>query len=86
MIGNPPSGVKDTGSIHHQETKIPCAAGQLSPYATTGEAHEPAMEPTCCRVHGLQQKHAQLEKAMCHNEELAQPKLKKKLGCLYLFK
>ena len=62
VIENPPSGVKDTGSIHDQETKIPCASGQLSPYITSTEHTCPGAissqlernlgtttkDPTCC--------------------------------------
>ena len=58
VIENPPSGVKDTGSIHDQETKIPCASGRLSPHAITREVHEPqllsssALEPMLCNKSG----------------------------------
>ena len=35
------------GSIPGQKTKIPHAAGQLSPCTTT---HTPQREPTCCKL------------------------------------
>ena len=37
MVKNPPSNAGDTGSIPGQGTKIPHAAGQLSPRAITTE-------------------------------------------------
>ena len=37
MVKNPPSNVGDVGSIPGRGTKIPHAAGQLSPSATTRE-------------------------------------------------
>ena len=37
MLKNPPSNAGDVGSIPDQGTKIPHAAGQLSPRATTTE-------------------------------------------------
>ena len=37
MVKNPPSNAGDAGSIPGQGTKIPHAAGQLSPRATTIE-------------------------------------------------
>ena len=40
VVKNPPSNAGDAGSIPGRGTKIPCAAGQLSPRAaTTGPAH-----------------------------------------------
>ena len=54
MVKNPPSSAGDAGSIPGQRTKIPHAAGQLSPCAATTElarlnerAHvPPTTEPT----------------------------------------
>ena len=44
MVKNPPSNAGDAGSIPGQGTKIPHAAGQLSPSATTTEpAHSRAI-------------------------------------------
>ena len=40
VVKNPPYNAGDTGSIPGQRTKIPHAAGQLSPCATT-RAHTP---------------------------------------------
>ena len=37
VVKNPPSNAGDTGSIPDGGTKIPHAAGQLSPHATTTE-------------------------------------------------
>ena len=37
VVKNPPSNAGDAGSIPSQGTKIPCAAGQLSPRAATTE-------------------------------------------------
>ena len=37
MVKNPPSNARNTGSIPGQGTKIPHAAGQLSPCTTTTE-------------------------------------------------
>ena len=54
MVKNPPSNAGDVGSIPGERTKIPYAAGQLSPRATTTEpappvAQEPQQEkPVCC--------------------------------------
>ena len=36
-VKNPPSNGGDSGSVPGQETKIPCAAGPLSLWATTTE-------------------------------------------------
>ena len=55
VVKNPPSNSGDTGSIPSWGTKIPHAAGQLSPRATTIDlmrlnkrAHVPqTTEPTC---------------------------------------
>ena len=49
VVKNPPANAEDTGSIPGRGTKIPHAAGQLSPRATTTEpvcsgAHEPQLE------------------------------------------
>ena len=38
VVKNPPSSAGDTGSAPGQETKIPRAAGQLSPCSTTPES------------------------------------------------
>ena len=35
MVTNPPCNARDTGSVPGWETKIPHAAEQLSPHATT---------------------------------------------------
>ena len=48
VVKNPPSSAADAGSIPGRGTKIPRAAGQLSPRATTTELvclHERAREP-----------------------------------------
>ena len=37
VVKNPPYNAGDAGSIHDWGTKIPHAAGQLSPCATTSE-------------------------------------------------
>ena len=37
VVKNPPSNTGDVGSIPGRGTKIPRAAGQLSPHATTTE-------------------------------------------------
>ena len=39
MVKNPPSNAGDVGSIPGRGTKIPHAAGQLSPHATNYRAH-----------------------------------------------
>ena len=44
MVKNPLSNAGDTGSILGRGTKIPHAAGQLSPHAATTEPG--ALEPT----------------------------------------
>ena len=49
MVKNPPYDAGDVGSIPGWETKIPHAAGQLSPRATT-------TEPTCSGAHAPQLK------------------------------
>ena len=41
MVKNPPSNAGDAGSIPGRGAKIPHAAGQLSPHAST-------REPACC--------------------------------------
>ena len=59
VVKNPPSNAGDTGSIPGGGTKIPHAAGQLSPCVTTTEltclnerAHlPPTTEPTHARAH-----------------------------------
>ena len=38
MVKNPPSNAEDAGSIPGQGTKIPYAAGQLSPCTATAES------------------------------------------------
>ena len=43
VVKNPPYNAGDAGSIPGQGTKIPHAAGQLSPRATTAE-------PVCCKL------------------------------------
>ena len=48
MVNNPPSNAGDAGSIPGQGTKIPHAAGQLNPRATTTDLarlNERAREP-----------------------------------------
>ena len=37
MVENPSYNAGDSGLIPGQETKIPCAAGQLSPHPVTTE-------------------------------------------------
>ena len=59
MVKNPPSNAGDAGSIPGQGTKIPRAAGQLSPHTMTAElarlnerAHVPqTTEPTHSGTH-----------------------------------
>ena len=47
VVKNPPSNAADVGSIPGQGTKIPHAAGQLSPCATTTlSLHASMREPT----------------------------------------
>ena len=73
-VKNPPSNAGDAGSIPGQGTKIPHAAGQLSPHATT-------TEPMCSRAHV-----AQLERSPratrkdpeCRKEDPMQPNILKK--------
>ena len=57
MVKTPPCNAGDLGSISGRETKIPQAAEQLTPHATTTEAHTPQLEspraqhnkdPACC--------------------------------------
>ena len=54
VVKTPPSNAGDAGSIPGRGTKIPHAAGQLSPCTTTTEpvCHKlqspPALEPVCC--------------------------------------
>ena len=82
MVKNPPSNAWDAGPIPDWGTKIPHAAGQLSPRATTTElarlnerAHVPqTTEPTHpgARVPQLEREnlHATTrEKPTCHNKE-----------------
>ena len=53
VVNNLPSNEGDVGLIHGQETKIPCASGQLSPHARITEllpsgAHVPQLEGSPC--------------------------------------
>ena len=48
MLKNPPSNAGDVDSILDQGTKIPYAAGQLSPRATTREKPTCAMKIPAC--------------------------------------
>ena len=62
MVKNPPSNAGDAGSIPGRGTKIPHAAGQLSPHASTTElahsrAHVPQLESPCTTT----------TEPMCHN-------------------
>ena len=69
--------------IPGQETKIPHASEQLSPGGTTREARvrQPlrlcALEAMLCNWRSLPWA-ATREKPACHNEDLVQPKIKKK--------
>ena len=64
VVKNPPSNAGDAGSIPGRGTKIPHAAGQLSPHATT-------TEPAHCK---LQSPHApQLERANLHTTTREKP-------------
>ena len=87
MVKNPPYHARDAGWIPGQGTKIPHAAGQLSPRATTaelarlnGRAHVPqTTEPTRSGAHTPQLEKANphattREKPVCHNEDPIQPK------------
>ena len=47
VVKNPPSNAGDVGSIPGWGTKIPHAAGQLSPRATTGEPRATTKDPVC---------------------------------------
>ena len=58
MVKNSPSNAGDAGSIPDQGTKIPHAAGQLNPGATT-------TEPTCSRAHA-----PQLERSPCASAKI----------------
>ena len=49
VVKNPPSNAGDVGSIPDRGTKIPHAAGQLSPRATTTELRA-SREPTCRKI------------------------------------
>ena len=54
VVKNPPSNAGDAGSIPGRGTKIPHAAGQLSPRAST-------IEPACCKLQSpgaLEPKHS----------------------------
>ena len=65
VVKNPPSNARGVSSIPGQGTKIPHAAGHLSPSATTPG-------PVCSSVHT-----PQLEKMpVCCNEDPAQPQFK----------
>ena len=56
VVKNPPSNAGDVGSIPGWGTKLPPAAGQLSPRATTKEALcATATEPACSGGRPLQQ-------------------------------
>ena len=44
MVKNPPWNAGVTGSIPGLRTKIPHAAGQLSPHTATAEARAPQLE------------------------------------------
>ena len=71
MVKNSPSNAGDAGSIPARGTKIPHAAGQLSPCATT-------TEPTCPGAHTPQLDRENLhtttrEKPVRHNERSHMP-------------
>ena len=59
---NPTSNAGDLGSIPGRGTKIPHASGQLSPSATTTEAHMP-------RAHAPNKRSHHNEKPVHHKEE-----------------
>ena len=50
VVKNPPSNARDVGSIPGQGTKIPHAAGQLSPCVTIREAARRKKDPAQLRV------------------------------------
>ena len=62
VVKNLPSNAGDTGSIPGRGTKIPHAAGQLSPHAAT-------TEPTCCGAHTpqLESPYATTRVPTCHS-------------------
>ena len=84
VIENPPFGVKDTGSIHDQETKIPCASGQQNPHAITREVHEPQLLSSCSATKACPAREAHVPQWRISTAKIK--KKKKKLGCIYLFK
>ena len=61
VVKNPSCNAEDAGSIPGQGNKIPHAAGQLSPCATT-------REPVCCnyRAHVLWSLHATTREKPAH--------------------
>ena len=62
VVKNPPASAGDTGSSPGQGTKIPHAAEQLSPCATTTEPAN--LEPVLCNERSHRN-----EKPAHHNEE-----------------
>ena len=69
VVNNLPPNSGDAGLMHVQGTKIPHAAGQLSPYATTAETRHP--RPELCNKRTLV---LQLEKPAHLNKHPGQPK------------
>ena len=82
VVKSPPSNAGDTGLIPGQRTKIPHAAGQLSPWATTNElihlnervfvpqTTEPTRSGACAPQLERENLHATTrEKPQCCNEE-----------------
>ena len=77
MIRNPSSNAGYVGSIPGQGTKIPHAAGQLSPRATTRE--EKTSTPQLERSPHAATKNlcAATKDPVCPNQDLTQPKINK---------
>ena len=73
MVKHPPSSAGDVGSISGWGTKIPHAAGQLSPCATTTEpahsrAHAPKLESLHAQRTATREKPTHCnEDPVCHN-------------------
>ena len=75
VVKNLPSNAGDAGSIHGQGTKIPHAAGQLSPHTTTTEP-APQLESLCVpnyRAHTLWSPHTTTTEPMCPGGHMPQP-------------
>ena len=85
VVKNPPSNARDTSSIPGRGTKIPHAAGQISPCTTTTglaclnkRARVPqTTEPTCSGAHTPWSPHTTTrERPMHHNKRSHVPQLR----------